>query len=174
MKEQGEPFDQVLELINSSPFYRYMDMRVAEAGGGRSRIVMRVKPEMCNLYGICHGGAIATILDSSCGVAIGTTLEPGKVVVTVDMRINYISNLGSGELVGEGRVIHRGAQTGVAGAEVRDAAGELVAVGMSTHLICAPGDLRMADYRSGGKRGPLEVEGPGAGAGHPQDERGES
>lgn len=149
MTASGEAFEQVRGLINSSPFYRYMDMQVIEAVGGRSKVVMKVKPEMCNLYGICHGGAIATILDSSCGVALGTTLEEGKVVVTVDMRINYISNLGSGELVGEGRVIHRGVQTGVVGAEVRDLAGELVAVGMSTHLICSPADLRMADY---GKR----------------------
>lgn len=146
MDATSDAFEEIRGLINDSPFYRYMGMKVVEAADGRSKLVMKLKPEMHNLYGICHGGAIATILDSSCGIALGTMLEAGKVVVTVDMRVNYISNLGSGELVGEGRVIHRGAQTGVVSAEVRDRRGELVAVGMSTHLICSPGDLRMADY----------------------------
>ena len=139
------------ELINQSPFYRYMEMRVEEASDGHSRLTMPVKPEMRNLYGICHGGAIATILDSSCGVALGTLLEPGKVIVTVDMRVNYISNLGAGVLTGTGKVIHRGSQTGVVTAEIRDENGELVAVGMSTHLICSPADLRMADYQGKGE-----------------------
>jgi acyl-CoA thioesterase len=149
MDEESERWSAIRDLINDSPFYRYMDMRVVEAADGRSKLTMRVKPEMRNLYGICHGGAIATILDSSCGIALGTMLEEGKVIVTVDMRVNYIANLGSGVLTGEGMVVHRGSQTGVVTAEIRDENGELVAVGMSTHLICSPGDVRMADYQAG-------------------------
>jgi peptidyl-tRNA hydrolase len=38
-----------------------------------------------------------------------------------------------------------GKKTGVAQAEVRDQDGNLIAVGMSTHLVCGPEDVRMAD-----------------------------
>jgi len=147
MTDTSEAYEVLRGLINESPFYKYMDLEVVEAGEGRSRLLMKVKPEMLNLFGICHGGAIATIMDSSFAIALGTTLEEGKVLVTVDMRINYISTVNSGELVGEGRVIHRGTQTAVVSAEVRNGSGELVAVGMSTYLICSPADLRQADYQ---------------------------
>jgi uncharacterized protein (TIGR00369 family) len=137
----GSP-QALLDLINDSPFYRYMEMKVVEAGGGRARLEMPAKDEMCNLYGMLHGGAIATILDSSCGIAVGSLLKSGEIVVTVDMRINFISNLKGGYLIGEGEVVHRGKQTGIVEAKVRDESGNLVAVGMSTHLICLPEDLR--------------------------------
>jgi uncharacterized protein (TIGR00369 family) len=133
-------------LLNSSPMYRHMRMEVQDAGEGRSRITLKATEQMHTLYGMLHGGVAATILDTACSIALGTLLEPGEISVTVDLRVNYISNLKEGTLACEGRVIHRGKQTGVSDAEVRDEAGNLVAVGMCTHLICAPEDVRRADY----------------------------
>ena len=143
MQTEEASWDALRVLINESPFYRYMEMSVVDAGEGRSRLEMKVKEEMKNLYGILHGGAVATILDSSCGIAIGSMLEPGEIVVTVDMRINFISNVSSGMLVGEGQVLHRGRKTGIAEASIRNESGTLIAVGMSTHLITSPGDTRL-------------------------------
>jgi acyl-CoA thioesterase len=143
MPSEEASWNGLKNLINSSPFYRHMDMKVVEAGEGVSRLEMQVKEEMKNLYGIIHGGAVATILDSSCGIAIGSLLKPGEIVVTVDMRVNFISNVRSGTLIGEGRVLHRGKKTGVASAEIRDGTGTLIAVGMSTHFISSPEDVRV-------------------------------
>jgi uncharacterized protein (TIGR00369 family) len=139
------------DVLNKSPMYRHMQMQVVDAGDGRSKLVMRAGEELHSLYGMLHGGAAATILDSACGIAIGSLLDEGEMCVTVDLRINYISNMKEGTLIGEGRVIHRGRQTGVAQAEIRDDKDNLIAVGMSTQLICRPDDLRMAEYPETGK-----------------------
>jgi len=132
------------QLLNNSPMYRLMKMEVVDAGEGRSKLTMEAGERLHSVYGMLHGGAAATILDSACGIALGTLLEPGEVCVTVDLRVNYISNLKEGNIVAEGRVVHKGRQTGVAQAEVRDEQGNLVAVCMSTHLICGPDGVRMA------------------------------
>jgi uncharacterized protein (TIGR00369 family) len=124
--------------LNNSPMYRYMQMEVVDAGEGRSRITLQGRKDLQNLYGILHGGAAATILDSACGIAVGSLLQPGEICVTIDLRINYIANVGEGVLTGEGHVVHRGRRTGVARAEVRDQEGNLIAAGMSTHLIYKP------------------------------------
>lgn len=142
MERERKDFQPLLDFINASPFYRYMNMKVVRAGLGESLLEMDTKPEMRNLYGILHGGAITTILDSSCGIALGTLLGEGEITVTVDLRINFISNIAGGKLIGEGKVIHRGKQTGVTEARVRNEKGNLIAVGMSTHLICGIDDLR--------------------------------
>jgi uncharacterized protein (TIGR00369 family) len=133
-------------VLNGSPMYCHMQMEVKEAGEGHSLITLNARQQLHSLYGMLHGGVAATLLDSACGIALGSLLEPGEMCVTVDLRINYIANLKEGTLEGRGRVIHRGKQTGVSEAEIRDQAGNLIAVGMSTHLICAPGDVKMADY----------------------------
>ena len=135
------------EVLNKSPMYTHMQMQVLDAGDGRSKLMMKAGNELHSVYGMLHGGAAATIVDSACGIALGSLLGQGEICVTVDLRINYISNLKEGTLTGEGRVIHRGKQTGVTEAEIKDEGGNLIAVGMATHLICAPGEVRMADYQ---------------------------
>ncbi len=69
---------------------------------------------------------------------MGTLLEEDEMAVTVDMRVNYISNTSGGTLVGEGKVLHCGTHTGVAQGTVRDESGKLLAVGMSTLFINRP------------------------------------
>ncbi len=126
---------QIFSLFNNSPFYRHMGMELVEANEGRSRVRLPLKDEFKNLYGTIHGGAIATILDSSCSIAAGTLMEPGEVAVTLNQRINYIAQPQGSILYAEGRAIHKGRYTGVGQAEVRDDQGNLVAVGTATIFI---------------------------------------
>jgi acyl-CoA thioesterase len=112
-----------------------MGMEVIEAGEGHSRLKLPVKKEFRNVYGATHGGAIATLLDSCCSIAAGTLLEPREAAVTLNQRINYISNPREGILYAEGRAVHKGRNTGVGLAEVRDDKGNLVAVGIATIFI---------------------------------------
>jgi uncharacterized protein (TIGR00369 family) len=130
----------LIQALNSSPYYRLLGMEVLELGEGRSRLRIRVRQDHHNLYGILHGGVIASLLDSTCTIALASLLEVGETAVTVDQRINYISNISQGELYGEGRAIHRGRFTGVSQGEVRDQEGKLVAVGMATIFIIRPGE----------------------------------
>jgi len=130
----------LIQALNSSPYYRLLGMEVLELGEGRSRLRIRVRKDHHNLYGILHGGVIASLLDSTCTIALASLLEVGETAVTVDQRINYISNISQGELYGEGRAIHRGRFTGVSQGEVRDQEGKLVAVGMATIFIIRPGE----------------------------------
>ncbi len=133
------------DVLNNSPIYQHMGMRVLEAGHGYSKLELDACSQLHSLYGMLHGGVPATIIDSACGIAVGSMLEPGEMCVTVDLRINYISNLKEGVIYAEGRVLHKGRQTGVAEAEVKDESGNLIAVGMSTHMILTPSDVRLLD-----------------------------
>ncbi|RJP26271.1 MAG: PaaI family thioesterase [Actinobacteria bacterium] len=138
---------RIFELLNGSPFYRHIGMEVVEAGEGRARLHLPVKEELKNLYGILHGGVIAALLDSSCSIAVGTLLGPDEAAVTIDQRINYISNVRDGVLYGEGKALHRGRYTGVGQAEVRDEDGNLVAAGMTTQFIIKRGESQVRDAK---------------------------
>ncbi len=144
---QEEIKEGIFKLLNGSPFYLYLGMEVLEAGEGRARLRMPVKNELKNLYGILHGGAIAALLDSSCSIAVGTLLGEGEAAVTLDQRINYISNVKEGVLYGEGKALHKGRFTGVGQAEVRDEDGNLLAAGMTTCYIIRSGENQVRDAR---------------------------
>lgn len=144
---QEEIRERIFKLLNGSPFYRHLGMEVVEAGDGRARLRLPVKEELKNLYGILHGGAIAALLDSSCSIAVGTLLGPDEAAVTLDQRINYISNVREGVLYGEGRALHKGRFTGVGQAEVRDEEGNLVAAGMTTSYIIHRGVNAVRDAK---------------------------
>jgi len=134
-------------LLNNSPFYRYLGMEVLEMGEGRARLRLTVKDEHKNLYGILHGGVIAALLDSAGTIAVGSLMNIGEVAVTVDQRINYISNVSKGVLYGLGKALHKGRFTGVAQAEARDEEDNLVAVGMATIFFIREGESQIRDAK---------------------------
>lgn len=134
-EQDRETVEAMTALLNASPVYRHLNMRVLDAAGGRSRVRLTVAEDHKNLYGIVHGGMLATLLDSACGVAQATRLREGEALVTLDLSINYLRPARSGPLTAEGEVVHRGQRTGVAEASVRDEAGHLVARGSCTHFV---------------------------------------
>jgi acyl-CoA thioesterase len=138
---------KIFELLNNSPFYLHLGMEIVEAGEGRASLRLPVRDELKNLYGILHGGVIAALLDSSCSIAVGTLLGLDEAAVTLDQRINFISNVRDGVLHGEGRALHKGRFTGVGQAEIRDEEGNLVAAGMTTSFIIQRGTSQVRDAK---------------------------
>jgi len=134
-----ERIELFLQALNTSPVYRHLGMRVVRAEAGQSRVELPVGENLKNLYGILHGGLLATLMDSACGVALGTLLRPGETLVTLDLRINFLCPVRSGTLTAEGTVVHRGRKTGVAEASIRDQDGRLVARGGATTFF-QPGE----------------------------------
>lgn len=134
-REDRERIEAMAAILNASPVYRLLNMRVAGAGEGRSRLELDVGEDVKNLYGTVHGGMMAALVDSACGVALATRLREGEALVTLDLRINYLLPVRGGRLTAEGEVVHKGRRTGVAEASVRDGSGRLVARGVTTHFV---------------------------------------
>lgn len=74
-----------------------------------------------------HGGVIASLVDIAAHAAIAVRL--GRMVPTIDLRIDYLRAAPDGDLVGIGRVVTVGRSIGRADAEILDSSGKLVAVG---------------------------------------------
>ena len=105
---------------NSCPFYQHMGITVLSTHDGCSEVVMDFKQEYCNIYGKAHGGVLAALVDSSCGLALASHLEESETVVTIDLRINYISLFTSGRATARGKVLHRGRNIAVTETEISE------------------------------------------------------
>ncbi|HWR38359.1 MAG TPA: PaaI family thioesterase [Patescibacteria group bacterium] len=117
-------------LYDANPYVTFLQMSIDELSEAQVCLSMPIVREHTNLFGVAHGGALASLADTAMGVACATT---GKKVLTIDMNINYIrSATVNTRIQAIGRVIHNGNHTLVAEAEILDEAGQLLAKSRGT------------------------------------------
>ncbi|MFW6082212.1 MAG: PaaI family thioesterase, partial [Desulfosalsimonas sp.] len=89
-------------------------------------------------YGIVHGGVLATLIDTATFWAAFMRLDKDAGLVNVDLKLNYLKPVQSGQLKASGRTLRPGKTISYAEASVFDQAGDLAAHGTST-LMVLPG-----------------------------------
>jgi uncharacterized protein (TIGR00369 family) len=97
-------------------------------------------PHLLNPLGAVHGGFALTLIDSACGCAVHTELDPGVGYTTVETKVNFTRPIDptGGTIRCEGRVLSRGRQIATSEAYLRSAEGKLLAHGTSTLIILPP------------------------------------
>jgi uncharacterized protein (TIGR00369 family) len=123
------------------PIGALMDFTLPEVEEGRIVFASDAAPWMLNPIGSVHGGAIATMLDSAVGCAVHTTLPAGVGYTTLELKVNFIRGVSvdDGQLLAEGKVIHRGGTTAIAEGRLTAATdGRLLAYATTTCLILKP------------------------------------
>ncbi|MBE7217171.1 MAG: PaaI family thioesterase [Caulobacteraceae bacterium] len=93
-----------------------------------------------NPIGMVHGGYAATLLDSACGCAVQTRLEPGWRYTTLEIKIAYhrAVTAETGKVRAEGRVLTMGRRAAFSEATLKDGEGRLLASATSSLLVMAP------------------------------------
>jgi uncharacterized protein (TIGR00369 family) len=125
----------IIELVNNSPYYKHIRMKLIEYRENECVMRMEAGDEHINVYDAVHGGAIASLADSTCGLSLIPSLGGGEFAVTQNLIVNYFKAVTKGALTGKGRVVHRGKTTAVLEADIYNEAGELVARAQTTHAI---------------------------------------
>ena len=109
---------------DANPYVNFLKMSLDEMSESHSEISMPVAPEHGNLFGVAHGGALASLADTAMGVACATT---GKKVLTIDMNMNFMRSATlNSHIRAVGRVIHNGQHTLVAEAEIFNPDNQLI------------------------------------------------
>lgn len=90
-----------------------------------------------NPMGSVHGGYIATILDSACGIAAHTALKPGYGYTTLELKVSFVKGLtsSSGVIRATGRLISMGRRAAFAEATLHNDKGQVCATATSTLLV---------------------------------------
>lgn len=87
---------------------------------------------------VMHGGAIASLIDGTAGGAVLTLQEEGDDSwlgqATLDLNVTFL-NAAMTDVTAEAKVLRSSRTLAFLSVEVRDTAGELVAVGRATYAI---------------------------------------
>lgn len=125
------------EKLPPPPIAGLMDFRAVSAGVGEVVFTCRPDESAYNPIGLVHGGLVCTLLDSAAGCAVHSTLAAGVGYTSAEIKVSYLRPVRAdgGELTAHGWVVRPGRRVSFAEADVRDAAGKVVATASSTCLI---------------------------------------
>lgn len=113
-----------------------MGVRLVEAGPERVVAELTVRPDLCTLGGILHGGAYMAFADTLGAVGTVLNLSAGETTTTTDSSTKFVGGAKVNTIVtGESVALHRGRTTQVWQTNVRTAEGKLCAVVTQTQLI---------------------------------------
>jgi uncharacterized protein (TIGR00369 family) len=120
------------------PFATLLGFELAEVEEGRAVFAVTPDEFHYNPIGVVHGGLAATLLDSATGCAVQSTLEPGVVYTTLEVKVNFARPMtrDTGRVLCTATVVHRGRTVATAeGRVVAEATGKLLAHGTATCLL---------------------------------------
>ena len=118
--------------------------RTPSVSGWRARAQLDFKPELTQLTGLFHAGAIIALADETATAAAMWELNPTGdfrpelFPLTLQMSANLIRNTNQGTLVAEAEVVHRGRTTLVVDVRVSDERQRLIAKFVATLLAPVP------------------------------------
>jgi uncharacterized protein (TIGR00369 family) len=130
-------FIHLKQSYENKPVLRHFGMEVLRATEGQATMRLPFSERVVNLAGTVDGGVLATLVDSVCSVAFEFGLEVSEVAITVDLRMDYIAPLTSGNAaLAEAQVIQRGRTIGRCEATItEEASGKLLAKGTTVFVI---------------------------------------
>ncbi|WP_024510252.1 PaaI family thioesterase [Bradyrhizobium sp. ARR65] len=128
-----------LEKINSlkMPFAELKGVSFTEASQDKVVARMLVRPELCTLGHILHGGAVMALADSVGAAATVINLpEEAKGTTTIESKTNFIGPAKEGTaVIATATPVHRGRRTQVWQTRLETEEGKLVAVVTQTQMV---------------------------------------
>jgi uncharacterized protein (TIGR00369 family) len=137
---QTDGLTQVRALLAAGrqpPLGEKLGIALVEADHGHALFEATPDGSSYNPMGSVHGGFIATMLDSACGIAAHTALKPGFAYTTLELKLSFLRPLNdlSGTVRATGRLLSIGRRAAFAEATLHDAKGQLCATASSTLLV---------------------------------------
>jgi uncharacterized protein (TIGR00369 family) len=133
-----EYIQELIRIVKTSSFPHHISMSLAHIEVDRATVHLDLSDRHLQLFGIVHGGVLATLIDTATFWSVFMRLPEDAGLVNIDLKLNYLKPVIEGTLKAEGSAIRSGKTISYAEARVFDADGELVAHGTST-LMTLPG-----------------------------------
>jgi uncharacterized protein (TIGR00369 family) len=119
-----EPRDPDFERRVRASFGRQAAMAtfgatLARVMPGHVEIDLPFRPELAQQHGFLHAGVAASVMDSACGYAALSLMDPGAAVLSVEFKVNLLAPARGDRFRASGRVVRAGRNVTVVSGELR-------------------------------------------------------
>jgi acyl-CoA thioesterase len=112
--------------VPREPFAAKFGLQLLEIEDGYSKVQMQFRPDMENLFGAAHGGAMFALIDEAFETASNSH---GTLAVALNMNITYVASPAPGStLTAEAREVSLTRKTASYDIKVHDDRGSLIAI----------------------------------------------
>jgi acyl-CoA thioesterase len=120
-----EKYPIINNMLSSDPFSQWMGIELLESESGYCKISMKIRTEMTNGFGVCHGGITFSFADSALAFASNSR---GSISLALENNINFTKKVSVGDtLIAETKELQNGRTIGVYKVRVTNQNEELVA-----------------------------------------------
>jgi acyl-CoA thioesterase len=117
--------EAIFQKVGTEPFAQKFGIRLLDLGEGYSKVEMKLTPDMQNLFGMAHGGALFALIDEAFETASNSH---GTLAVALNMNITYISPPSlTSTLIAEAREFNRTQKTALYEIKLFDDQNHLIA-----------------------------------------------
>lgn len=100
-------------------FMTLLGARLERVAAGEVCVRLPFQPALTQQHGFLHAGVVTSVVDSACGYAALTLMEPGAAVLSVEFKVNLLAPARGRAFVAVGRVVRAGRTLTVCTGEVR-------------------------------------------------------
>lgn len=122
------------EAIKRVPYARLLGFELVDLSAGEAIVSLKMRDELRQPYGILHGGATASLIDTAMAFAVRTRVEAKEPTTTIDLTVHYLRPVAEGEIFCTARVVRAGKRILTVSAEVADEREKLIATALSTYM----------------------------------------
>jgi len=129
---------RIAKVVAMMPFTKHLGIEFVEGREGYAKLRLRFQKENSTAGDALHGGAIASLIDTTGAMAAWTTAEilsPRYFGSTVGVNVNYLSAVIGEDAFAEGQVLKRGKEIIHCDVRVANASGKLCAQGTVVYRI---------------------------------------
>ncbi len=109
----------ILDRVMALPgFPKWAGIQLVAAEPGKVSMALKKRPELTQFFGHFHGGVITALADHAAGACATSSLPDGKIAVTVEIKVNFLSPADGEEIVARAETIQAGSTIGVVKVEV--------------------------------------------------------
>ena len=94
--------------MHPHPFAELIALEVQERSAGLSTLALTVGETHLNPHNVVHGAVLYALADTGMGAALYSTLAPGEICATIEIKINYFKPVSSGRLICKTELVNRG------------------------------------------------------------------
>ena len=106
------------EAITAKGFTQAAGFRIITVRPGYAEVALPRRPDLLQFLGHFHGGVITALADQAAGIAVTSGLPAGRIGVTVEIKVNFLSPGDGHELVARAKTLKMSGSIGVATVEI--------------------------------------------------------
>ena len=106
------------EAVNAKGFTGAAGFRIVKIEPGYAEVSLARREDLVQFFGHFHGGVITALADQAAGIAVTSGLPKGRIGVTVELKVNFLSPGDRNELVARAKTLQMSGSIGVATVEI--------------------------------------------------------